>query len=159
MEATKYRGTKEQMRALSTFVKFMRASESLSARVHKHLAKEGLTISQFGVLEALYHLGPLSQREVAHKVLKTSGNLTLVVANLVKMGCVRKGRTSHDRRLYRLSLTPEGQKLMVSLFPRHADIIQRELAILTEEEKETLGRFCRAIGRKDGHETVSTEES
>jgi len=149
MKATEYRGTREQARALSTFVKLMRAADSLSSRVHKHLTELGLTASQFGVLEVLYHRGPLSQREVAQKVLKTSGNLTLVVSNLAKRGLVKKERTKYDRRQYRLSLTSDGYILLTRLFPRHADIIEQELSVLTNDEQETLGRYCRIIGRGD----------
>jgi len=49
---------------LRTYVKLMRAAESITARIHKHLASVGLTLSQFAVLEALYHLGPLYQTEI-----------------------------------------------------------------------------------------------
>ena len=55
---------KNKMRALNTYTKLMRAAESITARTHRHLSSKGLTISQFGVLEALYHLGPLSQKEI-----------------------------------------------------------------------------------------------
>ncbi len=53
-----YRGNKEETRALKTYVKLMRAAESMTARTHRHLSSTGLTISQFAVLEALYQLGP-----------------------------------------------------------------------------------------------------
>lgn len=53
-----YRGSKDEIRALSLYVKLVRASESVSARIHAHLSEAGLTVSQFGVLEALLHLGP-----------------------------------------------------------------------------------------------------
>ena len=73
MKTTRYKGTPEEVRALNAYVKLIRASESVSARIHRHLAAVGLSISQFGVLEALYHLGPLSQAEIAKKVLKERG--------------------------------------------------------------------------------------
>ena len=86
--AKKFRGNGREVTALNTYVKMMRAVESLTARVHRHLSSVGLTVSQFGVLEALYHLGPLSQREIGQKILRSSGNITLVIDNLEKRGLV-----------------------------------------------------------------------
>ncbi len=63
----RYHGNKGEFRALRTYVKLMRAAESVTARTHRHLYSTGLTISQFAVLEALYHSGPLSQREIGQK--------------------------------------------------------------------------------------------
>ena len=93
--------------ALSTYVKLMRAAESLTARVHKHLASVGLTISQFGVLEALYHVGPLSQRDLGRKILRSSGNITLVIDNLEKRSLVKRKRNRADRRFFIVHLTDE----------------------------------------------------
>jgi MarR family 2-MHQ and catechol resistance regulon transcriptional repressor len=80
----RYRGSQKETRALKTYVKLMRAAESVTARTHRHLASTGLTVSQFAVLEALYQLGPLSQREIGQKILRSSGNITMVIDNLEK---------------------------------------------------------------------------
>ena len=146
MKTTKYRGDRDEARALGAYVKLMRAAESVLARATRHLRKEGITVSQFGVMDALYHLGPLSQREVASKVLRTSGNMTMVVDNLVKRGLVERDRSEEDRRVYRLSLSSRGSRLMEKLFPRHAAIIEQEMSILTPQEQETLSRLCRSLG-------------
>ena len=75
---------KQEVVALGTFVKLMRAAESVSADVHKEIGEAGLSISQFGILEALYHLGPMSQKEIGAKILKSAGNITMVIDNLEK---------------------------------------------------------------------------
>ena len=67
---TRYDGTDEEVNALNTFIKLVRAAESVSVRINSSLPKNGLTESQFGVLEALYHLGPLCQRDLGSKLLK-----------------------------------------------------------------------------------------
>ena len=94
----RYRGTSKEMKALSAYVKLMRAAESITARAHRHLSSFGLTISQFGVLEALFHLGPLSQKDIGQKILRSSGNITMVIDNLEKRGLVRRERDRQDRR-------------------------------------------------------------
>ncbi len=125
MENTRYRGTKEEVRALNAYVKLMRACESVSARIHGHLAEAGLTASQFGVMEAIYHLDPLSQGELAKKILKSSGNITMVIDNLERRGLVKRERNREDRRLYAVQLTAEGRRLIGSILPRHAAKIIR----------------------------------
>ena len=94
---TRHRGAIEEINALNAFIKLQRSAESVSVRIHAVLP-EGLTITQFGVLEAIYHIGPLCQSELAEKLLKSGGNLTLVVDNLEKAGYVRRERDSADRR-------------------------------------------------------------
>ncbi len=147
MRTTGYKGTKAGAGALSAYVKLIRAAESVLARVTRHLRSQGLSVSQFGVLEALFHLGTLSQREVAAKVLRTSGNMTMVVDNLARRGLVLRERSKEDQRVYRLSLTEKGRALMKRLFPEHAENIKREMAMIDPGEQQELGRLCRKLGR------------
>ncbi len=112
-----YRGNKEESRALRTYVKLMRAAESMTARIHRHLSSTGLTISQFAVLEALYQLGPLSQREIGQKILRSSGNITMVIDNLEKNELVRRERNEADRRFFIVHLTDKGYNLINKIFP------------------------------------------
>jgi MarR family transcriptional regulator, 2-MHQ and catechol-resistance regulon repressor len=155
MKRTHYKGTRDEVRALGTFVKLVRAAESVTTRIHQHLIDAGLTVSQFGVLEALYHIGPLSQVNIAKKVLKSSGNITMVIDNLEKSGLVKRERKKDDRRYYIVQLTDEGRKLIGSIFPRHAAKIMEEMMILSSAEQETLGNLCRKLGlRQQGEKIV-----
>jgi MarR family 2-MHQ and catechol resistance regulon transcriptional repressor len=142
----RHKGSKREQRALDTYVKLRRASESLSGRLAAVFAAAGLTESQFGALEALYHLGPLCQKDLAHKILRTGGNLTLVIDNLEKRGLVRRERDPDDRRYSTVSLTTEGESLISAIFPEHAALVTEELHILTPAEQDELARLCRKIG-------------
>lgn len=144
---TQYQGTVEERRALDTFIKLVRATEAVSDRIHQHLSAEKLTISQFGVLEALLHLGPLSQRDLAQKLLKSGGNITMVIDNLEKRQLVKRDRQTHDRRLILVHLTTEGDALIRKLFPRHVEAVVREMGVLTDSEQEELGQLCRRLGK------------
>jgi MarR family 2-MHQ and catechol resistance regulon transcriptional repressor len=143
-----YGGTAQERLALSTFVKMMRAANGLSARVHRPLAEAQLSESQFGVLEALLHLGPLHQRELAVKILRTHGNVTLVVDHLEKRGLVRRERGSTDRRYIKVHLTTKGELLVRGLFPAHAARLAEEMSVLSEAEQRELGRLCRRLMRQ-----------
>jgi MarR family 2-MHQ and catechol resistance regulon transcriptional repressor len=144
----KHRCDAGEARALKTYVKLMRATESLTARAHRQLSTLGLTFSQFGVLEALYHLGPMSQSEIGQKILRSSGNMTMVIDNLEKRELVRRERNRTDRRFFIIHLTDKGKKLISSIFPSHAAEIKRELDVLSPAEQQTLGRLCKKLGLK-----------
>ena len=144
---TRYRGAESEVRALNAFIKLVRASETVTARLSRFLhAETGLTITQFGVLEALYHCGPMVQKEIAEKQLKSGGNITLVTDNLEKRGLVERRREERDRRLVTVHLTLRGRKMIAGYFPRHAAAIAGRLAVLTPREQEQLGRLCRKLG-------------
>lgn len=142
---TRHRGTIEEINALNGFIKLQRAAESVSARVHSVLPAD-LTITQFGVLEAIFHIGPLCQSELAEKLLKSGGNLTLVVDNLEKAGYVQRERDPADRRFVVVKLTPKGQAFISALFPKVVANVTREMAALSSTELSDLGRLCKKIG-------------
>ena len=135
--------------ALDTFIKLMRATEAVSSDVHRDLVQAGLSISQFGVLEALYHRGPMSQKDLAGKILKSAGNITMVINNLEKRGLVSRDKSSEDRRSYRISATPSGKALIAALFPAHADRIAKRMSTLRRPEQKTLGRLLKKLGRPE----------
>ena len=136
-----------EKQALDAYVKLLRAAESVAARVARRLDDAGLTLSQFGALEALYHLGPLCLSDLARKILRTSGNLTLVVDNLAKRGLVTRSSDAADRRFVRVSLTPQGRRLIAGIFPAHAREIARALSALSPAEQATLAALCRRLGK------------
>jgi MarR family 2-MHQ and catechol resistance regulon transcriptional repressor len=142
----KYSKNSRERKALKAYVKLMRAAESVTARIHEHLSPNGLTISQFAVLEALYHLGPLSQIEIGRKILRSSGNITMVIDNLEKNGLVRRKRNQADRRFFIVHLTDSGYKLINKIFPPHARVIANEFGVLTDAEQDTLGSLCKKLG-------------
>jgi len=143
---THYQGTEDEIRALDAYIKLARAAESVTARINAHLADVNLTVSQFGVLEALYHLGPLHQNELGQKILKSSGNMTLVIDNLCRRGLVERHRDTADRRYITVCLTEAGRTLISELFPRHVQIVRREMDVLSVAEQEELQRLCRKVG-------------
>lgn len=146
---TAHKGSEKEVRALDAYIKLMRAAETVTARLNRNLTAVNLTISQFGVLEALYHKGPLCQRDIAKKILKSTGNITMVIDNLEKRGLVRRERAADDRRYITIYLTENGTQLIAELFPRHAVTIADEMGALTAGEQTELGRLCRKLGLKE----------
>ena len=146
---SRYCGTKDEVRALDAYIKLIRAADSVSTRLHRHLDAAELTVTQFGVLEVLFHLGPLYQRDLAQKLLKSGGNITLVIDNLEKRELVKREREAEDRRCIRVCLTQKGQQLISQIFPSHVATVVKEMSILSASEQEELGRLCRRLGKQE----------
>lgn len=143
---TRYSGTPEERQALSTYIRLWRASHAVEVAANRHLADHGLTTSQFGVLEAVYHVGPLSQRQLAQKILRSSGNLTMVIDNLERDGLVTRERDPQDRRVMRVTLTTEGEALIARMLPDHVRGICELFGVMEPAELETLGDLLRKLG-------------
>jgi len=145
--ATHFNGSPDQVRALDAYVKLMRAADSVSLAVSRSLAQSGLTESQFGVLEALFHLGPMRPCELATKLLTSGANMTTVIDNLEKRALISREKLLEDRRSFTIHLTAQGRQIIAELFPRHAAFVTAEISALDAAEQEALGTLCRKLGK------------
>ncbi|HSU06665.1 MAG TPA: MarR family transcriptional regulator [Acetobacteraceae bacterium] len=132
--------------ALRTYVKLLRAAKAVVTRLEPSLASAGLTLTQLGVLEAILHKGPLTQRELGRKVLTSAGNMTDVIDKLERRGLVVRSRKPGDRRAVRVELTTEGRRGIEALFPRHARSIGAAMSGLDAGELAALGDLLRKLG-------------
>lgn len=155
---THYKGTRTQVQALNAFIALSRAAESLHASLDRPLEEAGLSVSQFGTLDALHHLGPLCQCEISQKLLRSGGNMVMVLDNLEKRGLVRRVRDQKDRRRVPVHLTEKGRRLLQAVFPRHLSRIMSLMAELTDSEKEDLRRLCRKLGLQAGRASRMDKE-
>jgi MarR family 2-MHQ and catechol resistance regulon transcriptional repressor len=135
----------ERRRALVTYGRLMRAANAARTHATRQLEGTGLTLTQFAVIEALYHLGPMSLSDIAQKILTTGGNLTMVVGNLEKRGLARRQKSPEDGRVLIVVLTTKGKALIRRIFPAHSAAIAEFMAALTREQQEELGGLCRRL--------------
>lgn len=146
---THYQGNQKEKRALDVYINLLRCSGTVTSDTTRHLATYKLTVGQFGTLEVLYHLGPLCQRDIGKKLLKTGGNITTVVDNLEKRGLVTRRSVPEDRRYYNIELTDTGRELIEGILPVHFKKITDRLAILSPQEQDEFRRLCRKLGRSN----------
>ena len=146
---THFDGTAEEVRALDAYIKLQRAADTVLAHTTAHLAEHGLTVSQFGVLESLHHLGTLSQRDLAQKLLKSTGNISTVLKNLEKRGLISRARKADDTRYMEVCISDAGRALLTSFFGQHVRGIVEEMSALSAEEQAELARLCRKLGRRE----------
>lgn len=125
---------------------FGTVSRHVAAKIHEY----GLTTPQFGVLEALYHLGPLPLGELADKLLVTGGNITYVMDRLAEQGLVSRNRSEEDRRVFLACLTPKGEKLVREVFPGHAEFVDDLAAELSTRERGQLRELLKKWGKSLG---------
>jgi len=143
---TRYQGTTVEVRALEAYIKLARAAQSVQTNLDAGLKRLGFTENQFGVLEMLYHLGPLHQHRIGGKLLLSRANITLLVDQLTQRGLVRRQRDKQDRRKIEVSLTAEGRRRIAKAFPQHLERIVSVFSALNAGEQEELARLCRKLG-------------
>jgi MarR family transcriptional regulator, 2-MHQ and catechol-resistance regulon repressor len=143
---THYKGNPHETRVLNAYINLVRASGTLLARFTAHVEARGFTHGQFGVLEALLHLGPMCQKELGHKLLRSEGNITVVLDNLERRGWVCRERQKDDRRRVLVNLTTTGNRLISGYFRSHVQQIVAQMDRLNAKEQAELRRLCRKLG-------------
>jgi len=132
--------------SLKLWVVLSRAHEALAASARLDVERGGLSLTEFGVLEALFHKGDLSAGEVSRRVLLRSGSLTYVIDKLVERGLIKRRACDTDRRRTYLSLTARGRSTMRRIWPGHAAAIQRATDGLSRAEKMAAARLLKRLG-------------
>lgn len=123
---------------LLTLVTLTRAEQKIHQKEYLTIKNKGITVTQFGVLEALYHKGDMKICDIIDRILTTSGNITVVIKNLEKEGLVTKYVDQNDKRGIYIRITQAGMDIIENIFPKHLDNINEIFNILTDDEKSTL---------------------
>jgi len=137
----------QEVQILKLYTQLMRATNTVTEKMHRHLLDYKLSISQFGVIEALYHLGPLCQKDIGDKILKTSGNITLVIDNLEKRKLVKREKDPDDRRRMIVRLSESGYVLIEKIFPDHSKTAKKIFSVLEPEERDSLSLLLKKLGK------------
>jgi MarR family transcriptional regulator, 2-MHQ and catechol-resistance regulon repressor len=132
--------------ALRSWIVLARAYHTIVRAVSRDVARHGLTLGQFAVLEALYHRGPLPLGRIGALLLVTAGNITYVVDQLERRGLVKRERRRDDRRVVYASLTPQGTEMIDQIFPQHANFIVELFGVLTPDELRALRQLLKKLG-------------
>jgi len=130
---------------------FWIAMNRTAGRIHEHLRRQveahGLTLTEFGVLEALLHKGPLTHGDIGDRVLLASSSMTYVIDKLEERGLLRRRQSEEDRREKIVELTPAGREKIERAFPEHAALIDELMADLSLEERREAASILRRVER------------
>ena len=143
---TKHKGTPEEVRALDLNIKLARCAQSVGDELGRHVHRAGYSGSQFGVLEILYHLGPLQPAVIGKKFFTSRPNVTQILDALERRGLVRRSRCDGDRRQIDVYLTDAGRAVIEPLFAEHVRTVVRTMSVLSAEEQETLSALLKRLG-------------
>lgn len=144
-----------QTLALRLWIALARAHDAVLAHAEADAGRHGLTIGEFGALEALLHKGPLTLGELQRALLVSSGGITFLVDRLVKRGLVTRQPHPSDGRARIATLTEAGDQLIREIFPAHAARIKLAMGGLGKKEKREAIRMLRTLGE---HAATAVEE-
>lgn len=132
---------------LQLIIAIARSYQAIGQGVRPHLVQHGLGMTEFAVLEVLYHKGPLSLGEIRDRILVTGASTTYVVKNLERRGLMRRRPCADDQRIVFGELTPKGRALMDDVFPAHVDRLRHVTAGLSASEKRAAARLLRRLSQ------------
>lgn len=133
--------------ALKLFVVLSKTAKHVHEHARRDIRKSGLTLTEFGVLDLLYHKGPFPIQKIREHILVSSGSTTYVIDKLEKKELLSRHPCPQDRRVIYAKLTSEGKNLFEHLFPAHREVIAHAVETLNTEEKEQMIRLLKKLGR------------
>ena len=143
---THHQGPEEEKLALDLTIKLARATQAVGNWLMCEVVSAGVSPSQFGVLDALYHLGPLTLGDIAKKHLKSPNNITSVVDTMERSGLVERRRCDKDRRVIYVDITPKGREIFAKLWPGHVKRVMKAVEALSPAEQAELAALCKKLG-------------
>ena len=129
-----------------TWLVLSKAARSVCGRAQESIADTGLGTTDFAILEALLHKGPMPVNTIGKKLLLTSGSITTAVDRLVAKGFVARNDHPDDRRVRVVQLTKAGRELIVPAYARHEKDLEQIASALTATERTTLVNLLRKLG-------------
>lgn len=136
--------------SLKAFVVMMKASKTLEETVKKDIVDHGMKTSDFAILEALYHKGRQTIKQISEAVLINTGSITYVIDKLEKNDLLRRSNCKDDRRVIHIEITEKGTQVMNEIFPKHQARIEEIFSDIPEEHKRILIDTVKTIGKKAG---------
>lgn len=124
-----------------------RAAKAVEKVDRASIAGTGLNASDFSILEALLHKGPLPINTIGEKVLLTSGSMTAAADRLEAKGLVKRIQDPSDGRCFYLHLTKSGRRAIKMAFEKHSSNLEKVAAILSAQERRELLRLLKKLGR------------
>lgn len=126
----------------------MKAMRAMTKYAAAGIEETGLGLSDFGVLEALLHKGPLPVNTIGSMVDLTPGSISIAIERLVEKGLVSRVESAEDRRVRIVALTPSGKDLIVPAFRKHAGQMKRVFSELRPEELGALEVALKKVGKR-----------
>lgn len=132
--------------SLELFVVLSRAYKAIMEHAERDIRRHGLNLTEFAVLELLFHKGPHPLQQIGEKILLASGSITYVIDKLENRGYLVRKPCPEDRRITFATITDTGKQRMQEIFPQHVEAIEVALDGLDEVEKKMAVQFLKKLG-------------
>ena len=130
------------------FLLLMQTSKAIQERIRDEMSKNKLSISEFSVLEVLFHQGKQTIQQIGSRILNSSGSMTYVIDKLEQKGIIKRNDCREDRRVIHITLTAEGLELMENIMPKYQEIVDSFFEDLTDVESELLVNSLKKVGNR-----------
>ena len=154
-------GDADRGATLQLIIALGRALQAVERVVGPHLVQHRLSLTEFAVLEVLYHKGALRLGEIRDRILLTGASTTYVVKKLEERGLMRRRACAEDSRVVFGELTPKGRALIDHVFPGHVDLLQQATGGLSLSQKREAVRLLRMLSlhaRRGSGEAITEED-
>jgi len=131
-----------------SYLVLMQTSKALQERMKLELAKNNLGITEFSVLEVLYHMDKSTIQQIGSKILISSGSMTYIIDKLEQRGLLIRSACPDDRRVIHVALTNDGNKLMDNIMPKHRELVDYLLGSLNDDEANMLVALLKKINKR-----------
>src|SRR5882762_6416996 len=139
---------KDAPTAVHAWLVLMKAMQAITRYALANLEESGLGVSDFAVLEALLHKGPLPVNVIGPKVNLTPGSISVAVDRLVAKNLVSRAECSQDRRVRIVALSPRGKSVITPIFRAHVETMERVFAGLSRHELRQLEQQLKHVGKQ-----------
>ncbi len=144
--------SEKELKNLKLMVTLSRCHSSINGKIYSKIKEEGLTETQFSVLDLLHHKGKFNIKEIIEKTFSSGGTMTVVVNNLLKEGYIKKEKAKEDKRQSLISITSKGINLLDYILKTHVENLKDIFDVLTETEKLILIELLKKLGKGEEDE-------
>lgn len=137
---------KKDPSATHVWLVLWKAAHAVEQNAMNSISELGLGLSDFAVLEMLFHKGPQPVNVIGKRILLTSGSITTAVNRLESRKLVRRTTHPEDQRARLVQLTEPGRLLIEQAFRQHALDMEETMAVLTLDERFELMRLLKKVG-------------
>lgn len=136
----------DKITAARLWLVLARASASVGTFIERSMGLKGFCLTDFMILEALLHKGPMTISAIGEKVLLASASMTSAIDRLEERKLVHRSLSAEDRRVRLVDLTCDGRRFIEELFAQHVDDLESISTDISPEERKVLYVALKKIG-------------
>ena len=140
----------------AAFVLLLRVASDMLAATDEYLAQHQLSQGRWIVMMLLYRAagdgpgattrGTLNPCELASKAGVTRATMTGLLDGLERSGHIERITVEQDRRMFDVSLTPQGKSFLEGVMPGYFRLVRKLMGGLSEDEREHLITLATKLG-------------